>query len=236
MRNFYCSLALIAASTLWVGQARADIVQDYKMDFNKSISTTAHDFKVGSGWGHIVGKYTSPDDWEDYYVSYSYSSSDGRDGSGAIKVGSQNVGSYYDSGTVNDLLVTPAVTGKASIWVKKTSSYSSSTIKFYAVTLENGKYKMGDQIEVEIPKPSTDWVQINLPEQNNQYIGIRAENLYIDDFVADKADIVLQKSLLVSKVSYNGKSKVDCDADGNFPISYEVSVTNNGDVDLTEGS
>ena len=84
MRNFYCSLALVAASTLWVAQARADIVPDYKMDFDKSISTSAHDFKVGSGWGHIVGKYTSPDDWEDYYVSYSYSSSDGRDGSGAI--------------------------------------------------------------------------------------------------------------------------------------------------------
>ena len=236
MRNFYCSLALIAASTLWAGQARADIVQNYTMDFNKSISTTAHDFKVGSGWGHIVDKYTSPDDWEDYYVSYSYSSSDGRDGSGAIKVGSQNVGSYYDSGTVNDLLVTPAITGKASIWVKKTSSWSSSTIKFYAVTLENGKYKMGDQIEVEIPKLSTDWVQVNLPEQNNQYIGIRAENLYIDDFAADNADIELQKSLLVSKVSYKGKDEPDCDADGNFPISYEVSITNNGDVDLTEGT
>lgn len=239
MRNFYCSLALIAASTLWAGQARADIVQNYTMDFNKSISTTAHDFKVGSGWGHIVGKYTT-EGWssEDYYVSYTYSSTDGRNGSGAIKVGSQTIGDdyNYDVGPVNDLLVTPAVTGKASIWVKKTSSYSSSTIKFYAVTLENGKYKMGDQIEVEIPKPSTDWVQINLPEQNNQYIGIRAENLYIDDFVADKADIVLQKSLLVSKVSYNGKSKVDCDAEGNFPISYEVSVTNNGDVDLTEGT
>ena len=236
MKNFYCSLALIAASTLWAGQARADIVQNYTMDFNKSISTTAHDFKVGSGWGHIVDKYTSPDDWEDYYVSYSYSSSDGRDGSGAIKVGSQNVGSYYDSGTVNDLLVTPAITGKASIWVKKPSSYSSSTIKFYAVTLENGKYKMGDQIEVEIPELSTDWVQINLPEQNNQYIGIRAEKLYIDDFAADKADIELQKSLLVSKVSYKGKDEPDCDADGNFPISYEVSITNNGDVDLTEGT
>lgn len=235
MRHFYCSLALIAASTLWAGQARADIVQDYKMDFNESISTTAHDFKVGSGWGHIVDKYTSPDDWEDYYVSYSYSSSDGRDGSGAIKVGSQNVGSYYDSGTVNDLLVTPAITGKASIWVKKSSSGSSS-IKFYAVTLENGKYKKGDQITVDVPKLSTDWVPINLPEQNNQYIGIRAENLYIDDFAADKADIVLQKSLLVSKVSYKGKDEPDCDADGNFPISYEVSITNNGDVDLTEGT
>ena len=235
MKNFYCSLALIAASTLWAGQARADIVQNYTMDFNKSISTTAHDFKVGSGWGHIVDKYTSPDDWEDYYVSYSYSSSDGRDGSGAIKVGSQNVGSYYDSGTVNDLLVTPAITGKASIWVKKSSSGSSS-IKFYAVTLENGKYKKGDQITVDVPKLSTDWVQINLPEQNNQYIGIRAEKLYIDDFAADKADIELQKSLLVSKVSYKGKDEPDCDADGNFPISYEVSITNNGDVDLTEGT
>ncbi|WP_308261888.1 carboxypeptidase regulatory-like domain-containing protein [Prevotella sp.] len=239
MRNFYCSLALIAASTLWAGQARADIVQNYTMDFNKSISTTAHDFKVGSGWGHIVGKYTT-EGWssEDYYVSYTYSSTDGRNGSGAIKVGSQTIDDdyNYDVGPVNDLLVTPAITGKASIWVKKTSSWSSSTIKFYAVTLENGKYKMGDQIEVEIPKLSTDWVQVNLPEQNNQYIGIRAENLYIDDFAADNADIELQKSLLVSKVSYKGKDKVDCDANGKFPVEYEVTITNNGDLDLTEGT
>ncbi len=239
MRNFYCSLALIAASTLWAGQARADIVQNYTMDFNKSISTTAHDFKVGSGWGHIVGKYTT-EGWssEDYYVSYTYSSTDGRNGSGAIKVGSQTIGDdyNYDVGPVNDLLVTPAITGKASIWVKKPSSYSSSTIKFYAVTLENGKYKMGDQITVDVPELSTDWVQINLPEQNNQYIGIRAENLYIDDFAADNADIELQKSLLVSKVSYKGKDKVDCDADGKFPVEYEVTITNNGDLDLTEGT
>lgn len=238
MRNFYCSLALIAASTLWAGQARADIVQNYTMDFNKSISTTAHDFKVGSGWGHIVDKYTTQG-WggSDYYVSYSYSSTDGRDGSGAIKVESQTIGDDWEDDTkaVNDLLVTPAITGKASIWVKKSSSGSSS-IKFYAVTLENGKYKKGDQIEVEIPELSTDWVQINLPEQNSQYIGIRAENLYIDDFAADNADIELQKSLLVSKVSYKGKDEPDCDAEGNFPISYEVSITNNGDVDLTEGT
>lgn len=238
MRNFYCSLALVAASTLWVAQARADIVPDYKMDFDKSISTTAHDFKVGSGWGHIVDKYTTQG-WggSDYYVSYSYSSTDGRDGSGAIKVESQTIGDDWEDDTkaVNDLLVTPAITGKASIWVKKPSSYSSSTIKFYAVTLENGKYKMGDQIEVEIPELSSDWVQINLPEQNNQYIGIRAENLYIDDFAADKADIELQKSLLVSKVSYKGKDKVDCDADGKFPVDFEVTITNNGDLDLAEG-
>lgn len=234
MRIFYCSLALVAASTLWVAQARADIVPDYKMDFDKSISTSAHDFKVGSGWGHIVEKYTS-EYWDTYYVEYSYSSTAGINNSGAIKVGSQTIGDGYDSGPVNDLLVTPAITGKASIWVKKSSSWSSSTIKFYAVTLENGKYKMGDQIEVDVPELSTDWVQINLPEQNNQYIGIRAENLYIDDFVADKADIEFQKSLLVSKVSYKGKDEPDCDAEGKFPVEFEVTITNNGDLDLTEG-
>lgn len=242
MRNLYYSLALMAASVLCVNEARADIVENYKMDFNKPISTTAHDFKVASGWGHLVNKYTVYSDWygsTDYYVNYEFSSSDGRDGSGTLKVGSQYIGDEdsYDMGNVNDLIVTPAITGKSSIYVKKSFAWStSSSIKFYSVTLENGKYKKGDEIEVEVPTISDDWVEVKLPEQNNQYIGIRAQNLLLDDFAADKADIQLQKSLLITKVDYKGKSEVDCDAEGNFPISYEVSITNNGDVDLTEGT
>lgn len=233
----------MAASVLCVNEARADIVENYKMDFNKPISTTAHDFKVGSGWGHLVDKHTVYSDWygsTDYYVNYEFSSSDGRDGSGTLKVGSQYIGdedSYDGMGNVNDLIVTPAITGKSSIYVKKSFSLStSSSIKFYSVTLENGKYKKGDEIEVEVPTISDDWVEVKLPEQNNQYIGIRAQNLLLDDFAADKADIQLQKSLLITKVDYKGKSEVDCDAEGNFPITYEVSITNNGDVDLTEGT
>ena len=242
MRNLYYSLALMAASVLCVNEARADIVENYKMDFNKPISTTAHDFKVAYGWGHLVNKYTVYSDWygsTDYYVNYEFSSSDGRDGSGTLKVGSQYIGDEdsYDMGDVNDLIVTPAITGKSSIYVKKSFSWStSSSIKFYSVTLENGKYKKGDEIEVEVPTISDDWVEVKLPEQNNQYIGIRAQNLLLDDFAADKADIQLQKSLLITKVDYKGKSEVDCDAEGNFPITYEVSITNNGDVDLTEGT
>lgn len=232
----------MAASVLCVNEARADIVENYKMDFNKPISTTAHDFKVGSGWGHLVDKYTVYSDWygsNDYYVNYEFSSSDGRGGSGTLKVGSQYIGDEegYDMGNVNDLIVTPAITGKSSIYVKKSFSWStSSSIKFYSVTFENGKYKKGDEIEVEVPTISDDWVEVKLPEQNNQYIGIRAQNLLLDDFAADKADIQLQKSLLITKVDYKGKSEVDCDAEGNFPISYEVSITNNGDIDLTEGT
>lgn len=230
----------MAASVLCVNEARADIVENYKMDFNKPISTTAHDFKVASGWGHLVEKATFYDDYSydttDEYVKYSYTSTDGRDASGALMVGSQKLTGYYDSKEVKDLIITPAITGKSSIYVKNTLSYMTSTIEFYAVTFKDGKYVVGNKLEVEVPKTFADWTKIDIPEQNNQLIGIRAHYLYLDDFAADKADIQLQKSLLITKVDYKGKSEVDCDAEGNFPISYEVSITNNGDVDLTEGT
>ena len=240
MRNLYYSLALMAASVLCVNEARADIVENYKMDFNKPISTTAHDFKVASGWGHSVEKATFYDDYSydttDEYVNYSYTSTDGRNASGALKVGSQKLTGYYESKEVKDLIVTPAITGKSSIYVKNTMSWMTSTIEFYAVTFKDGKYVVGNKLEVEVPKTFADWTKIDIPEQNNQLIGIRAEYLYLDDFAADKADIQLQKSLLITKVDYKGNSEPDCDAEGNFPISYEVSITNNGDVDLTEGT
>ena len=230
----------MAASVLCVNEARADIVENYKMDFNKPISTTAHDFKVGSGWGHLVEKATFYDDYPydktDEYVKYSYTSTDGRDASGALMVGSQKLTGGYDSKEVKDLIITPAITGKSSIYVKNTMSWMTSTIEFYAVTFKDGKYVVGNKLEVEVPKTFADWTKIDIPEQNNQLIGIRAEYLYLDDFAADKADIQLQKSLLITKVDYKGKSEVDCDAEGNFPITYEVSITNNGDVDLTEGT
>lgn len=229
----------MAASVLCVNEARADIVENYKMDFNTPISTTAHDFKVGSGWGHLVEKATFYDDYSydttDEYVKYSYTSTDGRDASGALMVGSQKLTGYYDSKEVKDLIITPAITGKSSIYVKNTLSYMTSTIEFYAVTYEDGKYVVGNKLEVEVPKTFADWTKIDIPEQNNQLIGIRAQYLYLDDFAADKADIQLQKSLQVTKVVNKGKDEPDCDAEGNFPITYEVSITNNGDVDLTEG-
>lgn len=230
----------MAASVLCVNEARAEIEENYKMDFNKPISTTAHDFKVGSGWGHLVEKATFYDDYPydktDEYVKYSYTSTDGRDASGALMVGSQKLTGGYDSKEVKDLIITPAITGKSSIYVKNTLSYMTSTIEFYAVTFKDGKYVVGNKLEVEVPKTFADWTKIDIPEQNNQLIGIRAHYLYLDDFAADKADIQLQKSLLITKVDYKGKSEVDCDAEGNFPITYEVSITNNGDVDLTEGT
>lgn len=237
MRKLYFSLAFLAVSMFGVNVAKADIVNNYTMDFNTTISTSSHDFKVGSGWGHIVDKYYDEDEYDYVYVSYSYSSSAGRDGSGALKVGSQTLGSGWSTKTVNDLLVTPALNGKASVWVKKASS-SSGSVKFYTITKDGATFKAGDEISVEVPALSTtEWVQVELPEQDNQCVGIRANNVYLDDFTADQADVELQKAMTIQSVKYTGPASnaPDCNADGKFPVSYKVTVKNTGDVALAEG-
>ena len=218
--------------------AQADSFSPYSVDFNTAISTTAHDFKVASGWGHIVQSYDDDSGWntETYSVDYAYGADTGRDGSGALKIGSQTIGSGWYSNTVNDLLVTPQITGASSIYVKQVNSYG--TIKFYKVTKTGAKYTRGDEITLETtPTLSTsDWVKVDIPAQTEPtYIGIRGNNVYIDDFSADKAEYELVKALKIDKVTNNGKQEPDCNAEGKFPINYTVQYTNNGDIDLTPG-
>lgn len=237
MRKLYFSLAFLAAFLFCANRANADIVNNYTVDFNTAISTSSHDFKVGSGWGHIVDRYYDEDEYDYVYVSYSYSTSAGRDGSGALKAGSQTLGSGWSTKTATDLLVTPAVTGKASVWVKKASS-STGNIKFYAVTKDGATLKADSEISVDVPTLSdTEWTQVEIPGLDNQCVGIRANNVYIDDFTADQADVELQKAMTIQKVVYTGPSSQapDCNADGKFPISYKVTVKNSGDVELAEG-
>lgn len=235
MKKFYLSLALLASTMFGFNEARADVVDNYTMDFNKSISTSAHDFKVGSGWGHLVESYYDEDEYETVYVSYSYESSKGRNGSGALRAGSQSLGSGWGGGKqVNDLLVTPAVNGTSSIWVKKYSN--SGSIKFFVVTKgDDGKFLKGDEIEVDASNLSTsDWTKVEIPAQENQLIGIRANNVYIDDFEASQADVELQRALTITRVTSKSESP-DCDTDGRFPVAFTVEVQNTGDLPLAAG-
>ena len=184
MKQINYFIAFMLALLCGVNVAEADVVTNYKMDFNTTISTKAHDFKVGTGWGHKVESYDYEDD--DYYtntayVDYTYFAKAGRDGTGALKVGTQKIGSWSDSKEVNDLLVTPKITGKSSIYVKK--NYGSSTIKFYEVTQKGTTYTMGAQIEVDISALNTsDFIKVEIPAQEGKLIGIRCNDVTIDDF------------------------------------------------------
>lgn len=234
MRKFYFSLAFLAAALSGTTMAKADIVKPYTMDFNKTVSTSAHDFKVAPGWGHKVGSYQ--DYYDAYYVNYSYTSTGGRDGSGAISVEDQDhVGEGWDTHSITDLLVTPKITGKASIYVKNRTS-SKGSIKFYQVTSNNGTFTQGDEITVTVPTLSQDeWTKVELPEQTDAMIGIRASNVIIDDFSADQADITLTKGLKITRNSYTGKDKADCNENGKFTLNFKSYIENTGEVTLTQG-
>ncbi len=235
MKQKHYLSAVLLALCLGAAPAHADNVSPYTVDFNTTVSTSAHDFKAAPGWGHVVAK--ADDDYDTYYVKYTYTATDGIDGTGALKIGSQKLGDGWNQTTVYDLLVTPQVTGASSIYVKQTASKGS--VKFYTVTKDGAKYTRGSEITLDAqPTLSTDeWVKVDIPEQAEPaYIGIRGENVLIDNFAADNADVELAKALKVDKVTNLGKSEPDCSPEGKFTVSYAVKYTNVGDVELTPGT
>lgn len=126
MKHLNYLLSFLMALLWGTGVANADVVQNYTMDFNTSIDVTDHEFKAASGWGHIAESYYDNEEWETYWVTYTYSTTAGVGGTGALKVGDQTIGSWSNSQAVNDLLVTPAVTGTSSIYVKKSIAVAAS--------------------------------------------------------------------------------------------------------------
>ena len=192
---------LLAALTLSVAGAQAETVSPYSVDFNTPIATSAHDFRVASNWRHIVGAYTDSYN-EKYYMSYSYSSTGGVDGSGALSVPVQQAGeSYYDMNPVNDYLVTPAVAGAVTLKVKK-KNYQSK-VDFYAVD-ETGT-TIGDVIKNVKAADLVDgeYILVSFELDDLQRVAIRANNVYIDDFTATEANIEKEKSIQFESIEPN---------------------------------
>lgn len=213
------------------GTASADTVTNYSVDFNTSISTSNHDFKVAPGWAHIAesSAYGS-------YVQYTYHSAGGVDDSGYLQVGTNLFSDGYgDHETITDLLITPSITGTAKIKVKKESN--SGNIRFYNVTYADGQYKQGSFIDVTQPDLNTDeFTEITISGLAGQRIGIACNNVSIDDFSAESADVVLSKSVKINSLSgTENNSSVDVTDDGTFPVSFKATIENNGDVDLAPG-
>lgn len=237
--NFFVLLVLIFMG-LSPSTVRAEMVSPYKMDFNKSISTASHDFKVASGWGHKVDSYYDDEEYETYYPSYTYSSTAGIGNSGALLIGDQeSLGSGWSSGSSVDLLVTPQVTGNVSVYVKKAKN--AGKIEFYTVTKSGSSYRTSGKLSVTLPTLSTDdYVKVSLPAQKDTYVGIWGSNVYIDDFEADSATVELSKALAIKKVTYVAVNSAssgteDVGADGKFNVKFKVTLQNTGDVDLNPG-
>lgn|GEM_PF-858163 len=211
----------------------------YIVDFNTAITTSDHAFQVASNWRHIVDTY------KDYYgdpsyPSYSYSETAGVDGGGALScITNQNSNSLYD------LLVTPVVKGTVTIQAKKTAAYYTALLEFYKITDNgDGTYSRGDKIDVDVSAlNATDYVTITIPvDEAGERIGIRSSYVWLDNFTAEEAIIAPEaKITIASAVASDGNSgttgtiKWEQQPNGKVLVSYTVTVTNNGEVDLTQG-
>ncbi len=213
----------------------------YTIDFNTSITTTDPDFAVASNWGHIVDSYVYWD--EENYVSYQSMSDSGIDGSGCFRVytNQKSNGTY-------DLLVTPLVSGLVTIYAKPVGKYynDSAFLEIYSLN-EDGTVKGSLLATSNFSSKSNseewDFTPITVYLSSEQRIGIRASQVYMDNFGAQSATIVAQTEMKVTKVANsagatgtNGTNPVfNQDEEGNTTVTLQVTVENTGDVDLVAG-
>ena len=234
MRKFTLLFTMLALS-MGFSMARADVVSSYTYNF-EGLSTSSTDF-APAGWGHVVEGYDGSGDF--YYVDYRLKESGGYGDNGAyLYIGSQTIGDgFWDQGTVADMLVTPPITGDASIYVKKNKS--SGTITFYTCSYNAStkKYTKGSKYDVTVPELSeTEWTKVDIPGvAADTRIGICGDDVSIDEFAAASAVIELRKKLNVSLVKLMSGATADADADGNITLKMNVKVKNNGDVAFNPG-
>ena len=228
---FFLSLFLLSLVSYTAG---AKTVSPYSLDFDDPLETADHNF-APVGWGHIVDYYAAYGEVE--YVKYKWEAATGIDDSGALYIGSQELEIYdYDDEpdykTCKDMLVTPAITGTSSVWVKK--GLGSSYIKFYTIIEENGKLKAGTMINVTVPTlNAATYVQVNIPQQpDGSRIGILGNNVYIDNFSAASAEIEQKTEMKVSSVTSNMPENQDANENGKFNVAFKVNVRNTGNVDI----
>ena len=227
------SLLAMMVLALGIPAVAQESVTNYVEGFD-NLDTSNHEF-APKGWGHIVDNYS---DWyggEVYYVEYSNPQTGGQDGGAYLSIGSQQLGSGWDTETVDDILVTPAVSGNVSLYVKLEKMGGS--IKFYTCTKQGNSFTKGAEYSVTLPELSeTAWTLVTLPSvPEGTYLGIRGENVGIDKFSADNATIVLKRELTIENAALVSPSSVDADESGNATITFSVKIANTGEVDFTPG-
>lgn len=223
----------------------------YTVDFNTAITTSSHDFVLGSNWGHVVGT-NNYDGQGPYYMSYGYTADGGFNGTGSLYAYRQYAGDNWGGGECYDLLVTPLVSGEITMKVKVQSSASSTYPSFVEIyKIDAAGTTRGDLIQrftaaegyTDI-EGQEDWKQISLTLAEEQRIAIRAQYVYMDDFTAAAVNIIPQKSLsVVSVMNMEGKEGTggtttyfEQQSDGTLSVPLKVLLSNTGDIDFVAGT
>ncbi len=168
-------------------------------------------------------------------------SSEGGHSGGYISVNqsSNYYSSYYNNYGYNDLLITPAVEGEVSIWVRKNGS--EPTLTFFRIpdvanipTYASDFVRLGETgLNLVEGLTIDDWTQVtvqDVPAGTN--IGIRAHNLDLDEFTATSANVAYRASLLISVKNESGGTTLTAGEDKNVTFKFSVTVENDGDVDF----
>lgn len=243
MKNFKLLLSIMLAVIGW-STAQAETVSPYTVDFNTNPGTGVHDFAVASNWKHIVPN-SNYDGYGPYYMSYSYSSSEGIDGSGALLPYRQYAGDYGGGEVVKDILVTPVINGEVKMYVKASGLASTSNpsfVEFYQVNeagTEAGELIQRFTADDYVADANIEgWSYVTISLSSAQRVGIRAQYVYLDNFSATSAEIVKEPKLTITSLSSvaGGTYYPNQNADGTTDITLKVKVTNNGEVDLVAGT
>ncbi|MDE7375997.1 MAG: hypothetical protein K2N16_04025, partial [Muribaculaceae bacterium] len=152
-------------------------------------------YKVEENGGHSGG-YISVNQYSNYYSS------------------------YYNNYGYNDILVTPQVGGEVSIWVRKNGN--DPTLTFFSIANPNAiPSSASDFVRVEgtdlnlvAGKEIDDWTKITVEGvPADTYLGIRANNLDLDEFTASSANVMYRPSLLVSVTNMSGGTTLNADTE-----------------------
>jgi hypothetical protein len=236
-------LLLMLCVLLGYTNVLAETVSPYTVDFNTNPGTSSHDFAVASSWGHIVPT-SDYDGYGPYYMTYSYSAEEGIDGSGTLNAYKQYAGDNFGGEVVTDLLVTPVVSGKIELYVKANNLANTSYpsfVEFYTLNeAATAKVKQISSFTADQYTPSSieGWSTVTINVSTPQRIGIRAQNVYLDNFSAASAEIVKSKKLTITGLTPAIGSTpyyVNQKADGSVDIELSVKLKNTGDVDLIAG-
>ena len=239
MRKFTYLLTMLALA-LGFSVARADVVTPYAYDFSGLGSGKLVSSFAPPGWAHYVDRFQA-DSWSTpSFVEYFAQEAGGYGDDGAcLKVGSQTL---YDSWsessqTMTDMIVTPAITGDASIYVKQSAAEGS--VSFYTCTVaSNGTVTKGDKYEVTVPALSTDaWTKVELPNvAAGTRLGICGDQVLLDEFSAASADVVLKRGMsILSSPTMISSGDLCADADGNVQVQFKAKIKNSGEVPLAVG-